>query len=66
MNKEFDIIIIGAGIVGLTFAKALAKLPLQIAIVDRSALCGHFLWENPGHSGDDRFPRRRSRCSGDR
>ena len=32
---KFDVVIVGAGPVGLSFAKALSDIPLNIAIIDR-------------------------------
>ncbi len=34
---DYDIVILGAGVVGLTFAAAIAKLPLKIAILEQKS-----------------------------
>ncbi|HCA90017.1 MAG TPA: 2-polyprenyl-6-methoxyphenol hydroxylase, partial [Legionellales bacterium] len=39
MTKQFDVIIIGGGVVGLTAALALADYYEHIAVIDAHALC---------------------------
>ena len=39
MAQHYDLIIVGAGMVGATLAKALADTPLRIALLDAAALC---------------------------
>lgn len=48
MNKEYDVIIIGAGPAGLSFARSLADLPLSIAVIERSSIS---TLENPPEDG---------------
>ncbi|UAW98850.1 FAD-dependent monooxygenase [Halopseudomonas nanhaiensis] len=40
MAQQFDVIVVGAGMVGATLARALADLPLRIALVDAMPLPG--------------------------
>ena len=38
VHKQFDCIVLGGGLIGLTAALALSKLDLNIAIVERNPL----------------------------
>lgn len=40
MNNEFDVVLIGAGIVGATLALELGKLGLKVGIFDKEKACG--------------------------
>ena len=44
-NNTFDVIVVGAGMVGLSLAAALAKLNLKIAIVDQTAPAEKNAWQ---------------------
>ena len=37
MQEHYDVVIIGAGPAGLSFARSLADLPLNVAIIERSS-----------------------------
>ncbi|MEQ8955958.1 MAG: FAD-dependent oxidoreductase, partial [Gammaproteobacteria bacterium] len=39
-QKDFDIVIVGAGMVGATLARLLADLPVTIALLDRQSVAG--------------------------
>lgn len=47
-NKHFDVIIVGAGLVGLTLACALAKQDLSVAVVDKNTI-------EPAEIGQENF-----------
>lgn len=47
MSHKYDIIIVGAGIVGLAMAGALSKTELNIAIIDRKLPLENFVTEEP-------------------
>jgi len=41
VNARYDVVIVGAGLVGLSLAPALARTGLSVALVDRGPLCDH-------------------------
>jgi len=43
-HLKFDVVIVGAGMVGLSLACALARLDLKIAIIDRAKIVSKDTW----------------------
>ena len=59
-DKNYDIIIVGAGIIGLTIAKLFGSAPLRVALIDKNELSSNVAL---GKGGDQNFDPRVSALS---